>query len=215
MKILVTGFDPFDGEKINPAIEAVKRLPNQITGCEIIKLEIPTVFNKSAEVVKKVIEQEQPDYVLNVGQAGGRASLTPERIAININDGRIPDNEGYQPLGEPIQADGPAAYFSQLPIKAMVKAIRNAGLPSSVSNTAGTYVCNHIMYQVQYLRDKEFPNIKAGFIHIPFLPEQVVNRPGMSSMSLENIISGLEAAIGAIIARDGLGDISTIEGKNH
>lgn len=215
MKILVTGFDPFDGEKINPAIEAVKRLPNQITGCEIIKLEIPTVFNKSAEVVKKVIEQEQPDYVLNVGQAGGRASLTPERIAININDGRIPDNEGYQPLGEPIQADGPAAYFSQLPIKAMVKAIRNAGLPSSVSNTAGTYVCNHIMYQVQYLRDKEFPNIKAGFIHIPFLPEQVVNRPGMSSMSLENIISGLEAAIGAIIARDGLGDISAIEGKNH
>lgn len=215
MKILVTGFDPFGGDKINPAIEAVKRLPAEINGAEIIKLEIPTVFNKSAEVVKKAIEKEKPDYVLNVGQAGGRFGLTPERVAININDGRIPDNEVYQPLGEPIHEDGETAYFTQLPIKAEAKAIRDAGLPASVSNTAGTYVCNHIMYQVQYMRDKEFPNIKAGFIHIPFLPEQVVNRPNTPSMALGDIVKGLTAALSAIVERDGKGDIKAVEGANH
>ena len=215
MKILVTGFDPFGGDKINPAIEAVKRLPAEINGAEIIKLEIPTVFNKSAEVVKKAIEKENPDYVLNVGQAGGRFGLTPERVAININDGRIPDNEGYQLLGEPIHEDGETAYFTQLPIKAEAKAIRDAGLPASVSNTAGTYVCNHIMYQVQYMRDKEFPNIKAGFIHIPFLPEQVVNRPNTPSMALGDIVKGLTAALSAIVERDGKGDIKSVEGANH
>ena len=207
MKILVTGFDPFGGDKINPAIEAVKRLPDEINGAEIIKLEIPTVFNKSAEVVKNAIKEENPDYVLNVGQAGGRFGLTPERVAININDGRIPDNEDYQPLGESIHEDGETAYFTQLPIKAEAKAIRDAGLPASVSNTAGTYVCNHIMYQVQYMRDKEFPNIKAGFIHIPFLPEQVVNRPSTPSMALDDIVKGLTAALSAIVDRDGKGDI--------
>ena len=215
MKILVTGFDPFGGDKINPAIEAVKRLPDEIKGAEVVKLEIPTVFNKSAEVVKEAIKKENPDYVLNVGQAGGRFGLTPERVAININDGRIPDNEGYQPLGEPINKDGETAYFTQLPIKAEAKAIRDAGLPASVSNTAGTYVCNHIMYQVQYMRDKEFPNIKAGFIHIPFLPEQVVNRPNTPSMALDDIVKGLTAALSAIVERDGKGDIEAIEGANH
>lgn len=212
MKILVTGFDPFGGDKINPAIEAVKRLPATIKGAQIIKLEIPTVFNKSAQVVKKGIEKNKPDYVLDVGQAGGRYGLTPERVAININDGRIPDNEGYQPLGEPIHKDGDTAYFTQLPIKAEVKAIREVGLPAGVSNTAGTYVCNHVFYQVQYMRAKEFPNIKAGFIHIPFLPEQVVERKNTPSMALADIVKGLTAAIGAIVERDGKGDIRAVEG---
>lgn len=215
MKVLVTGFDPFDGEKINPAIEAVKRLPDEIKGAKILKLEIPTIFNKSAEVVQNAIEKYQPDYVLSVGQAGGRFALTPERVAININDGRIPDNVGYQPLGEPIRSDGPAAYFTQLPIKAMVKAIKDVGIPAEISNTAGTYVCNHIMYQVQYMRARYFPNIQAGFIHIPFLPEQVTNRPNLPSMALDDIVKGLTAAIGAVIERDGQGDIVAIEGKNH
>ena len=215
MKILVTGFDPFGSDKINPAIEAVKKLPDTIKGAKIIKLEIPTVFNKSAQVVHQVIVKEQPDYVLNVGQAGGRSALTPERVAININDGRIPDNDGYQPLGEPIQADGDTAYFTQLPIKAMAKAIRAAGLPAIVSNTAGTYVCNHIFYQVQYMRTKEFPKLKAGFIHIPFLPEQVITRPNQPSMALADIVKGLTAAIGAIVERDGQSDIKAVEGQNH
>lgn len=215
MKILVTGFDPFGSDKINPAIEAVKKLPDTIKGAKIIKLEIPTVFNKSAQVVHQAIVKEQPDYVLNVGQAGGRSALTPERVAININDGRIPDNDGYQPLDEPIQPDGDTAYFTQLPIKAMAKAIRAAGLPAIVSNTAGTYVCNHIFYQVQYMRTKEFPKLKAGFIHIPFLPEQVITRPNQPSMALADIVKGLAAAIGAIVERDGQSDIKAIEGQNH
>lgn len=215
MKILVTGFDPFGSDKINPAIEAVKRLPDTIKGAKIIKLEIPTVFNKSAQVVHQAIVKEQPDYVLNVGQAGGRSALTPERVAININDGRIPDNDGYQPLDEPIQPDGDTAYFTQLPIKAMAKAIRAAGLPAIVSNTAGTYVCNHIFYQVQYMRTKDFPKLKAGFIHIPFLPEQVITRPNQPSMALADIVKGLTAAIGAIVERDGQSDIKAVEGQNH
>ena len=215
MKILVTGFDPFGSDKINPAIEAVKKLPDTIKGAKIIKLEIPTVFNKSAQVVHQAIVKEQPDYVLNVGQAGGRSALTPERVAININDGRIPDNDGYQPLDEPIQPDGDTAYFTQLPIKAMAKAIRAAGLPAIVSNTAGTYVCNHIFYQVQYMRTKEFPKLKAGFIHIPFLPEQVITRPNQPSMALADIVKGLAAAIGAIVERDGQSDIKAVEGQNH
>ncbi|CBL49633.1 pyroglutamyl-peptidase I [Lactobacillus crispatus] len=215
MKILVTGFDPFGSDKINPAIEAVKKLPDTIKGAKIIKLEIPTVFNKSAQVVHQAIVKEQPDYVLNVGQAGGRSALTPERVAININDGRIPDNDDYQPLDEPIQPDGDTAYFTQLPIKAMAKAIRAAGLPAIVSNTAGTYVCNHIFYQVQYMRTKEFPKLKAGFIHIPFLPEQVITRPNQPSMALADIVKGLTAAIGAIVERDGQSDIKAVEGQNH
>ena len=215
MKILVTGFDPFGSDKINPAIEAVKKLPDTIKGAKIIKLEIPTVFNKSAQVVHQAIVKEQPDYVLNVGQAGGRSALTPERVAININDGRIPDNDGYQPLDEPIQPDGDTAYFTQLPIKAMAKAIRAAGLPAIVSNTAGTYVCNRIFYQVQYMRTKEFPKLKAGFIHIPFLPEQVITRPNQPSMALADIVKGLTAAIGAIVERDGQSDIKAVEGQNH
>ena len=215
MKILVTGFDPFGSDKINPAIEAVKKLPDTIKGAKIIKLEIPTVFNKSAQVVHQAIVKEQPDYVLNVGQAGGRSALTPERVAININDGRIPDNDGYQPLDEPIQPDGDTAYFTELPIKAMAKAIRAAGLPAIVSNTAGTYVCNHIFYQVQYMRTKEFPKLKAGFIHIPFLPEQVITRPNQPSMALADIVKGLTAAIGAIVERDGQSDIKAVEGQNH
>jgi pyroglutamyl-peptidase len=148
MKILVTGFDPFGGESTNPALEAVKGLPNEINGAEIIKLEIPTVFNKSAEVTKKAILQHQPDVVLNIGQAGGRYTVTPERIAINVDDARIPDNEGNQPIDVPIHEDGAPAYFTQLPVKAMVKTIKEAGLPAALSNSAGTFVCNHIMYQV-------------------------------------------------------------------
>lgn len=213
MKILVTGFDPFGGEKINPAIEAVKLLPDTIEGAEIKKLEIPTEFDKSAEVVRQAIAEFHPDYVLDVGQAGGRAELTPEKVAINYDDGRIPDNNGFQPMNRTIHEDGQTAYFTQLPIKAMVQAIRAAGIPARVSTTAGTYVCNHIMYQVQYMRDKEFSNINAGFIHIPYLTSQVVDKPGTPSMSLEEIVKGLNAAIEAIVKYDGKKDITSIEGS--
>ena len=212
MKILVTGFDPFGDDKINPAIEAVKRLDNEIAGAKIVKLEIPTVFGDCADVVHEAILKEKPDYVLNIGQAGGRFALTPERVAINFDDGRIADNKGYQPIATPIHEDGQNAYFTQLPVKAMARAIRDAGLPSSVSTTAGTFVCNHIMYQVQYMIDKEFPDLKAGFMHIPYLPEQVVAKPETPSLSLADDVKGITAAIGAIVKMDGKKDLQSIEG---
>ena len=200
MKVLVTGFDPFGGEQVNPAIEAVKWLPDEIAGAQIIKLEIPTIFDKSAELIHEAIIKNHPYYVINIGQAGGRAAITPELVAINFDDGSIPDNAGFQPIDSTIHIDGPAAYFTQLPVKKMVKAIREAGLPARVSTTAGTYVCNHVMYQVQYMRDKEFPWLKAGLIHIPFLPSQVTNEYNQPSMNLGDIVAGLTAAIGAALA---------------
>lgn len=215
MKILVTGFDPFGGDSTNPAIEAVKRLPDEIKGSTIIKLEIPTVFGKSAEVVKETMKKEQPNYILNIGQAGGRFGLTPERVAINQDDARIPDNEGNQPIDTPIQPDGESAYFSQLPIKAMVTAMKDAGVPASISNTAGTFVCNHIMYQTLYLTHTEFPNTKSGFMHIPFLTEQVIDRPETPSMSLDNMVKGITAAIEAIVEFDGKEDLKIIGGATH
>lgn len=213
MKIVVTGFDPFGNDQTNPAIEVVKRLPDQIKGAEIIKLEIPTVFHKSAALLKKTLEKHQPDYVLCIGQAGGRAGLTPERVSINQDDARIPDNEGNQPIDETIQQDGETAYFSQHPIKAMVAAIQQEGLPASVSNSAGTFVCNHIMYQAIYLTKTIFHETRAGFMHVPFLPEQVVHRPETASMNLEDIVRGTQAAITAIIEFDGKDDLQAIGGE--
>ena len=214
MKILVTGFDPFGGEKVNPALEAVKSLPSVIQGAEIRWVEIPTVFYQSAEVLEAEIDRYQPDVVLCIGQAGGRASLTPERVAINQDDARIPDNQGNQPIDTPIRLDGEAAYFSTLPIKAMVQAIKEVGLPATVSNTAGTFVCNHLMYQALYLADKKFPHMRAGFMHIPYMTEQVINKPNTASMNLADIVKGIEAAIGAIVDYKDK-DLKIVGGTTH
>lgn len=146
MKVLITGFDPFGGEKINPAWEAVRALPDNIDGIEVVKLQIPTVFKKSAKKLFENIDSVKPDVVICVGQAGGRYEFSVERVAINVDDGRIPDNDGYQPVDSPVFEDGENAYFSTLPIKAIVEEVKKAGIPAAVSNTAGTYVCNHIMY---------------------------------------------------------------------
>ncbi|WP_124057513.1 pyroglutamyl-peptidase I [Vaginisenegalia massiliensis] len=215
MKILVTGFDPFGGEAINPAIEAVKQLPNTIKGAEIIKLEIPTVFHQSARVMREKALEVRPDVILNIGQAGGRAELTPERVAINQDDARIPDNEGNQPIDVAIQADGESAYFSTLPIKAMVEAIRQAGLPAAVSNSAGTFVCNHIMYQSLYLAATELEGTKAGFMHIPYMTQQVVDKANQPSMSLDDIVRGIEVAIEAIVEYHDQEDLKVIGGTTH
>ena len=214
MKILVTGFDPFGGETVNPALESVKSLPSEIHGAEVHWVAIPTVFYQSAEVLEAEINRYHPDAVLCIGQAGGRASLTPERVAINQDDARIPDNQGNQPIDTPIRLDGQAAYFSTLPIKAMVQAIREEGLPATVSNTAGTFVCNHLMYQSLYLADKKFPHMRAGFMHIPYMTEQVINKPNTASMNLTDIVRGIEAAIGAIVdCKDK--DIKLVGGTTH
>ena len=213
MKVLVTGFDPFGGESINPAWEAVKVIKDEIAGAEVIKMQIPTVVGKSiAKIHEKMIEIN-PDIVIAVGQAGGRFGVTPERVAINVTDARIPDNEGNQPIDEPIFADGDAAYFSNLPVKAMVQAIKDAGYPSVLSNTAGTYICNHVMYGVLYYIQKEFPNARGGFIHVPYAASQVVNKPNTASMAIADITASLEAAIKAAV--ENATDIKAIGGETH
>lgn len=199
MKLLLTAFDPFGGDAINPALEAVKLVADKIGRFDIVKLEVPTVFRKSIDTVAKAIEEEKPDVVLCIGQAGGRFEITPERVAINVDDARIKDNEGNQPIDIKIFEDGENAYFTTLPIKAMVEAIREADLPAAVSNTAGTFVCNHLMYGVLYTLAKKYPHIKGGFTHVPFIPAQVARRtPVAPYMALEDIKRGLEAAIDAI-----------------
>ncbi|NFG60919.1 MULTISPECIES: pyroglutamyl-peptidase I [unclassified Clostridium] len=211
MKVLITGFDPFGGESINPALEAVKKLPNTISNAEIIKLEIPTVFKKSLEKIEENILAHKPDIVISIGQAGGRFGITPERVAINIDDARIEDNEKNQPIDLKVFEDGENAYFATLPIKAMVKEMQEAGIPSSVSNSAGTFVCNHVMYGVLYMINKKYPNIKGGFIHVPYIPSQVVNKPSMPSMSIEDISKGLELSIKAAVENNE--DIKTAQGE--
>ena len=213
MKVLVTGFDPFGGESINPAWEAVKVIKDEIAGAEVVKMQIPTVVGKSIAKIHDKMVEINPDIVIAVGQAGGRFGVTPERVAINVTDARIPDNEGNQPIDEPIFADGDAAYFSNLPVKAMVQAIKDAGYPSVLSNTAGTYICNHVMYGILYYIQKEFPNARGGFIHVPYAASQVVNKPGTASMAIADITASIEAAIKAAV--ENATDIVAIGGETH
>ena len=215
MKILVTGFDPFGGEKINPALETIKRLPDTILGAQIIKLEIPTVVGKSLAKITEAVEKENPNVVLSIGQAGGRSEITVERVGINIDDCRIPDNEGNQPIDEPVIKGGPAAYFVTVPIKAIVENVKAHNIPASISNTAGTFICNHVCYGVAHLaaaRTAAGKPMKSGFIHIPFLPEQVIGKPALTpSMSLETIVSGITHALEAIVEHGS--DIKVSGGK--
>lgn len=213
MKILVSGFDPFGGEKINPAIEAVKLLPDEISGAKIIKVEIPTVRIKSLQKLEEVIEKEKPDVVLNIGQAGGRTDITVERVGINVDDFRIKDNEGNMPIDEKIKQDGADAYLVKVPIKAMVKKMLENNIPASVSNTAGTFVCNHVCYAMAYLAQTKYKNMKTGFIHIPFLPQQVLDKKNTASMPLETIVKGLTYAIEAVV--ENKEDIKECGGTTH
>ncbi|MFV0379793.1 MAG: pyroglutamyl-peptidase I [Anaerorhabdus sp.] len=213
MKILVTGFDPFGNEKINPAIEAVKKLADTINDVEIIKLEIPTICHVSLNVIEEAIVKHDPDVILSIGQAGGRSEISVERVGINLDDCRIPDNSGQQIIDEPVYKDGPAAYFSNLPVKAMVENIKKHGIPSVVSYTAGTFVCNHVLYGVRHLIETKYPNKRSGFIHIPFLPEQTLNKKGVASMSLENMVKALTCAIETI--SEVSEDIKVVGGEIH
>lgn len=200
MKLLLTAFDPFGGEKVNPAQMAVS-LVGEISGIEIVKLTVPTVFREASRQTIEAIRREKPDAILCIGQAGGRAAVTPERVAINLMDARIADNAGNRPEDEPIVKEAPDAYFSTLPIKKMVEAIRERGIPAEVSNTAGTFVCNELMYSVLHALKTEFSNTIAigGFMHVPFIPEQAASKgPVPPSIALGDIVAAIEAAIGAI-----------------
>jgi len=194
--VLMTAFEPFGGETINPSWEAVRALEGkQIGGATIVIRQLPVVFSEVLHVLNQALEEVKPDAVLSVGQAGGRSDITVERIGINVDDARIPDNAGHQPVDEPIVAGGPAAYFSRLPIKAIVAAVREAGIPASVSQTAGTFTCNRVMYGLLHWLAQQASPARGGFIHIPYLPEQAVQHPGAPSMAVATIIQALEIAV--------------------
>lgn len=197
MNVLMTAFDPFGGEETNPALEALRQVTAP-EGIELKKLMVPTVFGDCAELAEEAIREYRPRAVICVGQAGGRSAVTPERIAINLMDATISDNHGFMPQELPIIRDGPAAYFSTLPVKAMAQAIREAGVPSQVSNTAGTFVCNSLLYRVLHYCSLHCPETKACFLHVPFLPEQAKNHPGCPGLPLSQMVLALEAALGAI-----------------
>lgn len=197
MTILITAFEPFQQETINATMEALSLLPDSVCGHTLIKRTIPVVFGKAVEAVTALVDDLRPETVICLGQASGRAEVTPERVAINVMDARIPDNAGKQPADAPIREDGPAAYFSTLPVKAMVQAMKEAGVPASLSNTAGTFVCNDLMYGLLDHLARTGRNIPAGFIHIPATPAQAVERP-TPSLAPETVAKGLAAAIGTL-----------------
>ena len=203
MKILITGFEPFGGESVNPAYEAVKLLPDMAGDIQIVKMEIPTVFGEAGKVVETGILQHQPDAVICVGQAGRRADIGVERVAINLAEASIPDNAGNQPMDVKVQEDGDTAYFATIPVKAMVKNIKDHGIPASISYTAGTYVCNSVMYDLLYLIDIKYPSIRGGFIHVPYATEQGVGKPvGTATMELSTISKALLYALEAVAGED-------------
>lgn len=212
-KVLLTGFEPFGGERVNPSWEAVKQLHGEvIDDVTLVAEQIPTVFGKSVAVMEQLIQQHNPDIVICVGQAGGRLHITPERVAINIDDARIPDNQGNQPIDEPIADKGPVAYWSTIPIKRIVENMKESNIPASVSHTAGTFVCNHIFYGLMDYITRTSSSIRGGFIHIPFIPEQTINKEA-PSLSLETIVKGIKIA--AVTAAKYESDIHTVGGTTH
>lgn len=211
--VLVTGFEPFGGETLNPSWEVVKQLDGSIIGSGlVVARQLPCVFGESLRVLDAAIDELNPSLVLAIGQAGGRSDITVERVAINVDDARIPDNRKQQPVDRPIVADGPAAWFSTLPIKAMVEGMREAGIPASVSQTAGTFVCNHVMYGLLH-KLAHGSGMRGGFIHIPYLPEQAAAHPGAPSMAASTVREALEIAIA--VGLEMQTDLKLVGGATH
>lgn len=199
--ILFTGFEPFGGETVNPALEAVRRLPDSAAGVPIRRLRLPTSFRRAGETLLEAVDAWRPEAVVCVGQAGGRKTVTPEKVAINYIDARIPDNDGAQPADVPIRADGPAAYFATLPVRAIDEAIRAAGVPCAVSYSAGCYVCNFVMYTLLDHLAQTAPDVLGGFIHVPYAAEQTAGKPaGTPSLTVAQMTQALTCAAGVIAA---------------
>ncbi|MBC8023466.1 MAG: pyroglutamyl-peptidase I [Burkholderiales bacterium] len=196
---MVTGFEPFGGESTNPSWDICERLPRRIAGLRVETCRVPCEFRRAIEVVAEAIERHRPSIVISVGLAGGRSRLGVERVAINVDDARIADNAGAQPVDEVIAANGPPAYFATVPVKAMARAIRAAGIPAEVSNSAGTYVCNHVMYGVLHFLSMSGATARAGFIHVPYAESQVLDKRDAPGMSIESMAKGIETAIAAAV----------------
>ena len=198
-QVLLTGFEPFNKEALHPAWEAVRALGGWRGDGFVVEVrQLPCVFGQARQVIGEAIAAIKPDVVIAVGQAGGRVDVSLERIAINVDDAPIPDNAQCQLVDEPIVEGGPAAYFSTLPIKAIVAALRAQGVPASVSQTAGTFVCNHVFYGLMHATAGT--PVRAGFVHIPYLPEQAVAHPGAASMSLSEMVRGLKIVVEVAVA---------------
>jgi pyroglutamyl-peptidase len=214
MKALVTGFEPFGGESVNPAFEALRLLPARLGALEVATRVMPAVFGRAIDALEDALGAVIPDIVLCVGLAGGRAALSLERVAINIDDARIPDNRGQQPIDVPVVTGGPAAYFATLPLRAAVAALREAGLPAIVSNSAGTFVCNHLFYGLMHLSATRRPGLRGGFLHVPYLPSQAAHHAnatcGAPSMALADIVRGIEIVLRVAASRND--DIGAAEG---
>lgn len=195
--VLLTGFEPFDGQAINPSEEIAREINEAtIARHKIVGALLPCVFGAALKELKHQLKLHEPALVICLGQAGGRAEITPERVAINVDDARIPDNAGQQPLDKPIVKTGPAAYFSTLPIKAIVHELRRREIPAAVSQTAGTFVCNHVFYGLMHELALHRPGVRGGFIHVPFVPEQTTDQP---SLPFEKMTEAIRVAIATAI----------------
>jgi pyroglutamyl-peptidase len=208
--VLVTGFDPFGGEASNPSWDVCAQLPDEIAGMRVERVRVPCEFRRAIEVVAEAVDRVHPALVVCLGQAGGRSCIGIERVAINVDDARIPDNAGAQPVDELVAANGPPAYFASLPVKAMAAAVRSAGVPAEVSNTAGTFVCNHLMYGVLHYLAASGSRARAGFIHVPYSEEQAIGKQGVPAMAVSTMVKAITAAIAA--AREHRHDIRAVDG---
>ncbi len=203
-RILLTGFEPFDGEAVNPSWEVARALDGApIGGATVVARQLPCRFGAAREAIVALLDEWRPSCALALGQASGRADFSIERLAINVDDARIADNAGAQPIDEPVVPGGPVAYFATLPIKAMVSGLRAAGLPASVSHSAGTFVCNHVFYALMHgLRQR--PTVRAGFMHLPLLPAQAARHPGQPCMPLTMMVEGVRQALRVAVAHEGV-----------
>ncbi|WP_042366035.1 pyroglutamyl-peptidase I [Streptacidiphilus neutrinimicus] len=195
-RVLLTGFEPFDGERTNPSWEAARLVADgpRLRGLEVTGVLLPCVFDSSVEALREAIRDTEPDLVLALGQATGRSGISVERVAVNLSDARIPDNAGRQPVDQPVVPGGPAAYFAALPVKACVAAVREAGVPASLSHTAGTFVCNHVFYALMHLIATERPRLRGGFVHVPASPGQVLDQ-AVPSLPTATVARGLRALL--------------------
>ncbi|ADU34916.1 pyroglutamyl-peptidase I [Variovorax paradoxus] len=215
-RVLVAGFEPFENDAVNPAWEIARALDGwACEGAVVQAVQLPCVFGRAIDALDAALIGPPLQLVLCVGAAGGRAEISMERAALNIDDARIPDNAGQQPIDLPVVKHGPAAYFSTLPIKAMVRDVRAAGLPAAVSNTAGTFVCNHIFYALMHrlATRPALAHTRGGFVHVPYLPEQAASKPGVASMALAAQVEAFRVAIRtALTVRD---DVRETAGRLH
>ena len=199
-RVLLTGFEPFGGEAINPAMEVVRELAGErIAGHRVVPATLPVTFADAPTALAEALERERPALVVCIGQAGGRARISLERVALNLIDARIADNCGAQPIDTRVIAGAPDAYFSTLPVKAMLQAMSASGVPAELSLSAGTYVCNAVFFVLQHLIETRWSGVRGGFVHIPFLPEQAARHPGAPALGLETLSKGIGIAIEAAI----------------